>query len=140
MEPERLVIYLAVTAISATMALVLFVLAVYMMRGFFFTIFMTFMVSYVIRSLVVRAQGLISPYRERIWLERVLTLACFGLLLFALIEAGRYMGPKLQEQGQGLYARVTQLDFEKKYEEVLVSTVGEVLFERKFGDEEDERY
>ena len=31
-KPERLVIYIAVTAISATMALVLFVLALYMMR------------------------------------------------------------------------------------------------------------
>jgi uncharacterized membrane protein YfcA len=32
LEPERLLIYLAVTAFSATMALVLFVLALYMMR------------------------------------------------------------------------------------------------------------
>lgn len=31
-EPERLVIYLAITAVSATMALVLFVLALCMMR------------------------------------------------------------------------------------------------------------
>ena len=32
LRPERLVIYIAVTAFSATMALVLFVLALYMMR------------------------------------------------------------------------------------------------------------
>lgn len=115
-------------------------LAVYMMRGFFFTIFMTFMVSYIIRSLVMRAQGVISPYTERIWLERVLTLACFALLLFAIFEAGKYIGPKLKDQAEALYARVTHLNLEKEYNAVLVSTVGQILFEREYGDRDDERY
>ena len=50
----------------------LFILAVYILRHFFFVIFMTFIVSYTMRALVVRIHGLLSPHRERLWLERVI--------------------------------------------------------------------
>ena len=64
----------------------LILLGVYMVRSFFFTIFMTFIISYIMRSIVLRIQRVVTPYRERVWLARALTLAFFVLLLLILVD------------------------------------------------------
>ena len=70
----------------------LFLLAVYSLRDFFFIIFMTFILSYIMLGIVQRISRLLSPYKERIWLERILTIVCFTLLLAGVYLAGNYRG------------------------------------------------
>ena len=113
----------------------LILLTFYMLRSFFFTIFMVFIVSYIVRSIVMWVQSLLSPYEERIWLERVLTLACFALLLLGMFEVGQYIGPRLRLQGKALFDRVTRLDATKEFNSILDKTVGAYLLRRDYEDE-----
>ncbi len=118
----------------------LILLAVYQLRSFFFLIFMTFLISYCLRSIAMWLQRLISPTRERLWLERLLTIGCFVFLLFGLVELGFYLGPRLRDQGEKLIDRVSRMDPGKQLTEVLSDTLGPVLFRLKYGDDDDERY
>ncbi len=113
---------------------------VYVLRSFFFTLFMTFLLCYIVRSIVVKTQSLISPYQERVWLERTLTLACFSLIILGLLQVGKFVGPELQDQAKELYDRVSKIDYEKEFHGVLNNTVGRMLFESTYGDEESDEY
>lgn len=118
----------------------LFILTVYTLRHFFFIIFVTFILSYSMRSGVRRISGFILGDRENIWLERALTLAGFVLLLFGLYGVGNYLGPALYRQGQALVQRVTTIDPEKELNTFMTRTVGVVLFHRTYSTKEDEKY
>ncbi|HVR73005.1 MAG TPA: AI-2E family transporter [Planctomycetota bacterium] len=118
----------------------LFLLVVYALRHFFFIIFMTFIVTYIMRSVVRRIARTIWPRGEAVWLERSLTVAGFALLLFGLYEGGNYVGPELYRQGEALVRRVTVIEPEKELKNFITKTVGAYLFHRQFGGRSDERY
>jgi predicted PurR-regulated permease PerM len=118
----------------------LFLLAVYTLRHFFFIIFMTFIVAYIMRGIVQRIARVLSPRRERAWLERILAVICFALLLFGGYEVGSFLGPTIKTQAEALFGRVTNLDPQREFNTILNKTVGAFLFSREFGDRNDLRY
>lgn len=118
----------------------LFLGAVYTLRHFFFVIFMTFILSYVMRRVVVRTSRLLTGGRDFVWLQRVLTLVCFALLLFGVYEGVKYLGPRLVAQAKALVERGSRLDFRREIEEFVTRTVGTILFQREYGSRSDPRY
>jgi predicted PurR-regulated permease PerM len=118
----------------------LVILAVYAMRHFFFIIFVTFIVAYIMRSSVRRISRFVLPNRESAWLERSLTVAGFVLLLFGLYGVGNYLGPEIYRQGQALFDRVKTIEPEKELNNLITRTVGTVLFYRNYGGKTDDRY
>ncbi len=121
---------------------VLFLGAVYLLRHFFFVIFMTFIVAYNMRAVVVRMSTILSPGKERVWLERILALVCFAALLGACYGVGLYFVPHLTEQTQKLGAKVGQLveNPQEKLDEVLADSLGRVLVRKQLGGPGDEAY
>ena len=118
----------------------LFLLVVYTLRHFFLIIFLTFLLSYSLRSFVMWGCGILSPDRERVWLERALTVISFGLVILGFYAVGSYLGPRLVEQGQQLVTRVRDLDPDVDFKTVQRRLLGPPLFKRKYGGREDEAY
>ncbi len=120
----------------------LFLGAVYVLRSFFFIVFMTFIVAYTMRGLVVRVSSLFGQKNEHVWLERVLSLVCFAALLAAIGALGRYFGPELYSQGEKLIAKVDTLvgNPQEKLDDVLVDVVGPFLVSEKYGESGDDAY
>lgn len=118
----------------------LFWFAVWALRHFFAIIFATFILTYIMRSIVIRAARTIRPGREVLWLERVLAVACFALLLLVLYGLGAFLGPRLVSQGEALLARVTRLEPKDDFNDLLGKTLGSYLFDREYGGPDDPRY
>jgi len=118
----------------------LFLLLVYTLRHFFFIIFMTFILAYVMRSVVRRVMKIFGIRDERVWLERALAVAGFALLLFGLYSAGDFLAPQIYRQGEALVSRVTQIDPPRELNSVLERTVGAYLFRREYGQQGDPAY
>lgn len=118
----------------------LFLLLVYTLRHFFFIIFMTFILSYVMRSTVRRVMKVARVRGEKPWLERGVAIVTFVLLLGGLYLAGSLLAPQLYRQGEALVQRVTQIEPQKELNNVLTNTVGAYLFRREFGERGDPAY
>ncbi len=118
----------------------LFILTVYALRHFFFIIFVTFIVAYIMRSSVRRISGFILKRGENVWLDRGLTVVGFVLLLLGLYVAGLYVGPALYDQGKALVQRVQTIDPEKEVNNLITRTVGYVLFHHDYSSKVTERY
>jgi len=112
----------------------LFLILVYTLRHFFFIIFMTFMLTYIMRGVVRRVSATLRPGRESIWLERGLTVAFFGLFMLGLFGAGRYIGPNLIQQAEVLVDRVTLLNPVNEYNNLVAKTVGAYIFSKNYGN------
>ena len=117
----------------------LFLLAVYTLRHFFFIIFMTFIISYIMRSTVLRIAHTFTR-KERVWLERGLTLICFALLLYGLYEAVSNLGPRLITQAKALVEKATEFEPEKEFNSIVNKTVGAYLFNRSYKGTQDPQY
>ena len=118
----------------------LFLLVVYSLRHFFFIIFMTFILTYVMLRVVKRIAGIVLPNRESVWLERGLTLLSFAALLFGLYMAGSFIVPRLLQQGEALVARFRYVDPNTDYNTVLNRLVGPFVYEWEYEDETSEKY
>lgn len=118
----------------------LFFLVVYTLRHFFFIIFMTFILTYIMRSVVRKVARFALPGRENIWLERSLSVAGFVLLLLGLYASGNYLGPKLFLQGKALVNQMTLMQPRKQFDTFFGTVVGPYLFYREYGDSEDPQY
>lgn len=120
----------------------LFLLLVYVLRHFFFIIFMTFITAYVMRNLILFLASLISPNERNTTLEQTLTVICFLLLLAAIYGLGRYFVPQLVYQGQELVKKVGSLEEspQGRVDSILRGTVGYWLFSQEYGEPENERY
>jgi len=118
----------------------LFLLLVYTLRHFFFIIFMTFILAYVMRSVVHRVMRIARVRGEKPWLERVVAIASFVLLLSGLYAAGSLVAPQLYRQGEALVQRVTQIEPQKELNNILAKTVGAYLFRREHGERGDAAY
>ena len=111
----------------------LFLTLVYSLRHFFFIIFMTFILTYIMRGVVGKVSATLWPRRENIWLERVLTVALFGLFILGLYGAGSYLGPRLIQQAEVLVDRVTLLNPVNEYNNLVAKTVGAYIFSKNYG-------
>lgn len=120
----------------------LFLLVVYVLRDFFFVIFMTFIISFCMRSLVVFLSRRLSPGKERLWLQYVLAVICFLALLGSLYGVGKFIFPQLIRQGESLVKKFSTLEKSPRatFDEFLRDSVGQWLFQERFGTPEDPRY
>src|SRR5262245_48038191 len=118
----------------------LFLLLVYALRHFFFIIFMTFILAYIMRSVVFQITRVVSPRQESVWLERTLTVLCFALFLFGLYEAGHFVGPRLSAQGEALIGLIGRLDPEKEFNNIVAKTLGAYRFQQMYSGKDDPKY
>lgn len=118
----------------------LVLLAVYGLREVFLVAFLTFILSYLVRAIVVAIARRLRPEGEHPALERWLTLGTFAgisALLWALVSI---VGPQFVLQGRVLMASAHHQDPEQILNHVLGRTVGAYLFALNYGDPDDPRY
>jgi predicted PurR-regulated permease PerM len=120
----------------------LFLTVAYILKHFFFVIFMTFIISFCMRSIVVRVSRRLTPGRDRGPVQVIIALICFILLLATLYGAGRFFVPRLIAQGGALVKKFSNLEKSPRatLDEILRDTVGTWLFNQDFGGPEDQRY
>lgn len=112
----------------------------YALRDVFPIVFLTFLLVYLVRAIVVPLARRISPERERPGLERWLTLGTFAAIVALLWGLGALLGPQLVVQGRLLTAHAGHLKPEQVRDQVLARTVGAYLFRQAYGTPEDPRY
>jgi predicted PurR-regulated permease PerM len=114
----------------------LFLLAVYVLRHFFFIIFLTFILAYIMRGIIQRITGVLTPSRrETPWLERSLAVVLFALLLFGLYNLGDYFGPRLIDQGEALFGRITRGIQGREFDDLKTKIAGPILFRMEYPTE-----
>lgn len=118
----------------------LFLGAVYLLRHFFFIMLMTFLISMAMRRVILRVTRLISPSKERPWLERTVAVLGFLVLLVGMGAAANFVVPRLFRQSQELVGRIGRFDPEQELQRMLQETVGAVLFQNRYGGRDDPRY
>ncbi len=118
----------------------LFLLAVYVLRDFFFIIFMTFMISYIMGNVLRNGMKVLSPHKERAWVQRTVAVFAFLLLLGVFYGVGTYLYQPLKKQAEGLVdvANSVRVNWESYLDRVLARTVGAWQFEMKYRGKEGE--
>jgi predicted PurR-regulated permease PerM len=107
------------------------------MRDFFLVMFLTFLLTYSVRSLVVfvliRCFGF--KYMPRLW-EIISVVICFLVLLASIYGIGSFLGPRLVLQGQTLIKKLSSNDSNptRIVDHILTRTVGEYLFRQQYGE------
>lgn len=114
----------------------LFLSVIYILRHFFFIIFLTFLLSYSMRTLVVKLCQPLAASRWRPWIETLVAFFCFLGLVIGLYGVGRLVLPELARQGQALAKRIASPERspQAQFDEYLTNTVGKWLFQQKYGD------
>jgi predicted PurR-regulated permease PerM len=118
-------------------------LIVYGMRSFFLVIFLTFIVTYTMRTVVTFIERRIFRRHDvPRSAEVIIVISCFLVLLTVLYNIGSYLGPKLVDQGQSLVRKFTKngSNSSELIEEVLANTVGFYLFKQEYGEVANEKY
>ena len=118
----------------------LFLLAIYTLRHLFFIIFMTFLLSFLVRMIVLSVARRLSPRRERPWLERLLTLITFAALVAGGMAAFQFFAPRIFEQGRALVVRLENTQPQAAIRDLRNRTVGAYLFRREYGRPSEQRY
>ena len=118
----------------------LFILVMYALRHFFALMFVTFILTYIMRTLVVTLAGVVQPKRNGVWVERLLTVVLFALLLLGGYGIGAYLGPQLMAQGEALVLRITRIQPEEEFNNIMSRTIGAYLLEREYGGPSDPRF
>jgi predicted PurR-regulated permease PerM len=116
---------------------------VYSLHDFFLVIFLTFILTYSMRSATVLLLSKIFRKKEHPrWAEMTTVVLCFSLFLASLYCIGSYIGPQLVDQGQSLVKRFTRSEAtdSKFVDRLLARTIGEYLFRQKFGDKSSSSY
>lgn len=115
-------------------------LVLYALQDVFPIVFLTFLLTYLVRAIVVPLARRISPKIERPWLERGLTLGTFVGIVALLWGLATLMVPQFVLQGRLLAANVEQLKPQELLDHVLARTVGAYLFRQTYGAPGDPRY
>jgi predicted PurR-regulated permease PerM len=120
----------------------LFLSVIYVLRHFFFIIFLTFLLSYSMRTLVVKLCRPFSGNRLLPWIETVVAFFCFLGLVVGIIGIGSLVAPELAQQGQALAKRVASPERspQAQFDEYLTNSVGRWLFQQKYGDQNSPLY
>lgn len=118
-----------------------FLLLVWILRDLFLVIFLTFVASYLLRISAVWILRRFGRWPEPpAWLERTVAVACFAVMVTALYGAGRFVGPRLVAQGEALVERVSRVQPQQEFDDILAKSVGAYLFANEYGQPGDERY
>jgi len=120
----------------------LFLSVIYVLRHFFFIIFLTFLLSYSMRTLVVRLCRPFSGNRLLPWIETLVAFFCFLGLVVGIIGIGSLVAPELAQQGQALAKRIASPERspQSQFDEYLTDSVGRWLFQQKYGDQNSPLY
>jgi predicted PurR-regulated permease PerM len=116
------------------------VLLVYALHDVFLVAFLTFLLVYLVRAIVVPLARRIGQGRERPGLERWLTLGTFGAIIALLWGLAAWIGPQFVLQGRLLAAHAQRLDPQDALDHLLERTVGAYLFGQTYGVPGDPRY
>lgn len=112
-------------------------LMLYAVRDFFMVIFLTFLLTYSMRSLVVFMLTRCCGFKvlPRTW-EILTVIICFILFLTSLYGIGSFVGPQLVKQGQHLVRKLSSTESSpaRIVDHILGRTVGEYLFRQQYGD------
>jgi hypothetical protein len=115
-------------------------LVIYTLHELFFIIFVTFLLAYMVRSLVTGVAGRIRPGTESPALERWLTLAVFAILLLLVWGVFSVLGSRFIDQSRTLLVQAQRVQAEDMLDSLLSRTVGAYLFQRTYGGPDDPRY
>ncbi len=121
-----------------TWAVVLLVL--YLLRGFFFILVATFLMCYFIRQAVNLVLRRVPASARTAWLERLVTMLAFVVLLGGLVVFMALLISPAVEQGRMILARVESTTAQEEFERILQRTIGRYLFFRRYGTAKDPRY
>jgi len=115
-------------------------LAVYALHELFFVILTTFLLSFIVRRMVVALVNRLRPGQESPGLERWLTLVCFAAIALVAWVVFSVLGPRFIEQGHVMFVKAQNLRPADTLSSLLSRTVGAYLFQRTYGGPEDPRY
>ncbi|TWU29664.1 AI-2E family transporter [Bythopirellula polymerisocia] len=118
----------------------LFIFLAYELRDFFFVAFVTFLLCYLVRTVVGTLSERLSPGQPKVWLDRTLTMATFVVMVCLLFGVASWIGPRFVQQCRALIARQQQIDPQAAFQSLLDRTVGSVLMRREYGGNTSERY
>jgi predicted PurR-regulated permease PerM len=112
----------------------LFLFLVYALRQFFLIIFLTFIFSYVMTSIVRRIMKVISPGKDLPWLHRGLVVVTFGLLLGSLVGLGVFLKEPLKEQIVSLKVQINNLELHPQtlWDDLARNTIGKWKYEKLY--------
>ena len=112
----------------------------YVLRHFFFVIFLTFIVSYSMRTLVVNIRDYFFPEKDSRILDIAITIVCFIALLTSLYGVGAYLAPRFAAQGEKLLTHIGEDDPGEELDLLMRDTLGSWMFSNKYGPRESEAY
>jgi predicted PurR-regulated permease PerM len=110
------------------------------LRPLLLVMFLTFMLCYVIRSIINAIAARIWRNQKRPWLERLLVVGLFGMLFVGAWAAGRLLGPLALVESQELVKRVSKMDPDYEFHQVLNRAVGFYLFRQQYGGPDSPQY
>jgi predicted PurR-regulated permease PerM len=127
---DRLLIWIAFLAI------------LYTLRHFFFVIFLTFIVTYCMRSIIERFYRKLPVESQTRMSELLITVLCFLGLLLGTYGVGAYLAPKFVQQGQEFVRKVANPKKSPKaqLDDLLRDSLGKWLFSQRYGDPTSEAY
>jgi predicted PurR-regulated permease PerM len=115
-------------------------LILYALHEVFAVVFLTFLLTYLVRAIVVPLARRIRPGQENRSLERWLTLGTFLAIVLLLWGLARLMAPQFVLQGRLLAAHAERLEPQAVLDHVLARTVGAYLFSKTYGTPDDPRH
>lgn len=120
----------------------LFLLSIYALRHFFLIFFLTFIVSYSMRGVVVFLERTFFRRSGRRSVQTGLAVFCFLGLLGGLYGTGAYFVPELYSQGQELVKKVSnpKKNHKAQFDEFLATSIGRWLFQQKYGERGTDSY
>ena len=118
----------------------IFLAVVYYLRELFLIVFITFLMSYIIRNIVAALKNRIALGQNRPWLDRGLTLATFAGLLICVGAVSVFLGPRFLQQSRLLLVQAEGIRPQDTLNSLMDRTVGVYLLRKTYGKPGDERY
>ncbi len=115
-------------------------LVVYALHNLFFLVLTTFLLSFIVRRIVVGLANRLRPGQESPALERWLTLASFAAIALSLWVVFSVLGARFIEQGHVMLVKAQQVRPADTLDRLLSRTVGAYLFQQTYGTAGDPRY
>jgi len=109
-------------------------------RDVFLVAFLSFLLSYLVGTIVVALARRLHPGRESPGLERWLTLGTFAGILALLWTLAVLIGPQLILQGRLLLTHAQRVEPQDAINHLLGRTVGAYLFDRTYGAPDHPRF
>jgi predicted PurR-regulated permease PerM len=115
-------------------------LAIYALHDVFLIAFLTFLLSYLVRSIVGASARRLHPGTASVRLERWLTLGAFAAIVLFLWALLSLIGPQFVLQSRLLMTDAQRLNPEQVFNQVLSRSVGAYLLRQTYGPPADPRY